>query len=119
MEKEIETLEAELDKLKAQRSVAQMDVNSGEFIYTNIRMVMKYIDDVPMEPQKILLRMLIHSIVVNDQTIEINMYIQPECLPSTLAQLPLKDENPALINDQNEVLASDACVSTERQVWGR
>ena len=41
-----------------------------------------------------------------------------ECLPSNLAQLPLKDENPALINDQSEVLASDAAVSTERQVWG-
>ena len=29
-----------------------------------------------------------------------------------------KKENPALINDQNEVLASTPSVSPERQVWG-
>ena len=118
LEKEIETLEEELNQLKAQRSVAQMDANAAEFIYRNIRATMQYLDTAPPDVQKSLLRMLVHSIVVSDQTVEINMYIQPECLPSTLAQLPIKAENPALINDQSEVLASDAAVSTERQVWG-
>jgi len=117
-EKEIITLEEELDRLKAQRSVAQMDASSGEFIYRNIRMIMEQIDNVPVDVQKSLLRMLVHSIVVYDEAVEINMYIQPECMPSTLAQLPLKEENPALINDQNEVLASTPSVSPERQVWG-
>lgn len=117
-EKEIITLDEELNKLKAQRSVAQMDASSGEFIYQNIRMVIEQIDTVPVDVQKSLLRMLVHSIVVYDETVEINMYIQPECLPATLAQLPLKDENPALITDQSEVLASAPSVSTGRQVWG-
>ena len=118
LEKEIETLDAELGKLKAQRSVAQMDASSGESIYTNIRMIMKHMDDAPMELQKSLLRMLIHNIVINEQTVEIDMYIQPECLPTTLAQLPLNEENPTLTNGQDEVLASDASVSTERPIWG-
>ena len=118
-ENEIITLEEELNKLKAKRSVAQMDASSGEFIYRNIRMIMAQIDTVPTDVQKSLLRMLVHSIVVYDEAVEINMYIQPECMPSTLAQLPLKEENPTPTDGQNEVLASTPSVSTGRHVWGR
>ena len=118
LEKEIAILDEELSQLKAQRRVAQMDANSGQFIHQNIRLVMQYIDTVPPELQKSLLRMLIHKVVVDDQTVAIDMYIQPECLPTTLAQLPPKVKNPTPTQGQDEVLAPDAPGSTERQVWG-
>ena len=62
------------------------------------------------------------------------MYIQPECLPSVFAHLPLKEKNPTptmvrkvLVLRQSlgptlskvEGLATNTSVSTERQVWGR
>ena len=118
IETEITTLEDELDKLTMQRNVAQMDASSGEFVFSNIRLIMQYMDEIPIEHQKTLLRTLIHSIVVFDKTVEINIFIQPECLPLTLANLPLKDKSLSPTNGQDEALASDASVSTERQVWG-
>ncbi|MBF0571818.1 MAG: recombinase zinc beta ribbon domain-containing protein, partial [Candidatus Omnitrophica bacterium] len=118
LEKEITVLDEKLNQLKAQRRVAQMDANSGQFVHRNIKLIMQYIDTVPPELQKSLLRMLIHKVVVDDDRVAIDMYIQPECLPTTLAQLPLKAENPTPTQGQDEVLAPDASVSTERQVWG-
>jgi site-specific DNA recombinase len=122
LEREIIELEDEMDKLRAKRNVAQMNAQSGEFTHSNIRLIMQHMADAPAEIQKNLLQMLIHSIIVYDDTIEMNLFVQPECLPQNLPEMPLKDENPDLNDDQDgvnaETVALKDSVSTYRQEWG-
>jgi hypothetical protein len=51
-----------------------------------------------------------------------NLFVQPECLPQNLPEMPLKDENPDLNDDQDgvnaETVALKDSVSTYRQEWG-
>ncbi len=104
MESEIETLDGEIKKLESEEHVAQMDAQSGEYIYSNIKIAMQYLDQVPPEIQKNLFRALIENIIVYEDKIVMNMYIQPETFPNILQELPVEKKNPTPTIGQNEVL---------------
>ena len=122
IESEIEKLEEEINKLQAQKRVAEMDASSGEFLYSNIRLAMQYLDQAPPEAQKSLLQALIKDITVYDDKIAINMYIE-QSLADTLPKIidpksAKKEKNPTPTLSQDRVLASTPCVSLGRPIWG-
>ena len=75
LDAEIVNLQDKLSKLEAQRNVAQMSANSGEFLYTNIKFAMKYLDQAPPDAQQALLKALIKSITILDDQVELRMYV--------------------------------------------
>src|SRR3989338_4191673 len=72
---EILMLQEKLTKLEAQRRVAQITGNSSEFLYSNIKLAMKHIDQAPPEAKKALLHALIKSITIFDDHVEMRMYV--------------------------------------------
>jgi len=115
LETKIALAEDEIEKLDAQKKVAQINVSSAEFLHYNIKFAMQNIDKAPIEARKNFLCTLIKDITVYDDKIAINMYIEPVTdypLP------PQKDKNPVRMHDPNEVLASTAGSSTDCTIWG-
>ena len=125
LDEEIATLEDELEKLQAKKNVAQMSAHSGEFLHSNLRFAMQYIEQAPPEAQKALIRALIKEIVVYQDYIEIKMYIDQSTLDSLSCSLPAPDAQKAPKNEERPagdackalVTASDARSSPERQGW--
>ncbi|MDP3789324.1 MAG: hypothetical protein Q8R48_02855, partial [Candidatus Omnitrophota bacterium] len=99
-----------------------MDASSGEFLYSNIKLAMQYLDQAPPEAQKSLLRALIKDMTVYDDKIAINMYIEQalgDTLPKIIEPYPAeKDKNPTPTLSQDRALASTPCVSLGRPIWG-
>jgi len=107
-----------------------MNAHSGEFLQGNIRFAMQYIDKAPPEAQRSLLRALIKDIIIYEDKIAINMFIdQPieEALPSTIPQInpkngksliPISNRDKASVPNKAESLANKAGVSTPCPVWG-
>ena len=125
LENEIAVLEEETNKLEAEKKAAQMGWQSGEYIYSNIKLAMQHLDQASAESQKNLLRALIEKVIVHEDKIAINMFIQNEALPDALPKPSEQDKNPTRINDQDEVytnaqpeMAYAGQNSTGRQVWG-
>jgi len=122
IETEIGRLEEEIQKLQVQKKVAHMDASSGEFLFKNIQLAIKYIDMAPPEAQRALLQALIKEIIVYDDTIAITMYLEeslPNILPNIInRQTPQKQENPTPTNGQNGALALTPSVSQGRTIWG-
>ena len=122
IESEIGKLEEEIDKLDAQKRVAQMDASSGEFLYSNIRVAMQHLDQAPPEAQKSLLRALIKDMTVYDDKIAINMYIEQalsDILPKIIEPYPAeKEKSPTPALNRDRALASTPCGSQGRPVWG-
>ena len=122
IESEIRTIEEEMQRLQAQKTVAQMDASSGEFLYSNIKLAMQYLDKAPHEAQKSLFQALIKDMVVYDDKIAINMYLEDNLnavLPKFIdLKVVEKKENPTPTIGQDEVLASDASGSPGRPIWG-
>jgi len=123
IELRIGRLEDELSKLQAQKNVAQMNASSGEFLYSNIRVAMRCLDQAPPEAQKGLLQALIKDVIVYDDKIAINMYIEnalQNILSSTID--PNSDENKKGLTPGSTrgktYMAQSSCVSTGRPVWG-
>ncbi len=122
---EIVGLEDELEKLQAKKSVAQMSAHSGEFLHSNLRFAMQYIDQAPPEAQKALIRALIKEITVNQDYIEIKMYIDQSTVDSLSCNLPAPDAQKTPKNEERPtgeackalVTASNARSSPERQGW--
>jgi len=114
----IAQLETEIDKLQAQKRVTNMNANAGEFLYSNIRFAMQHIGKVPPEVQKNLIQALIKEIIVYEDKIAINMYIeQPieEALPGTIPALaPTKEKRPT---KTCEALTDNSRVSTSCHDW--
>lgn len=104
MEGEIETLEGEIKTLEDERKVAQLSAQSGEYVFANVRFAMQHLDEVPAEVQKNLLRALIENIVVHDDKVEMNLFIQPETAPEAFL-VPPKDEAPTPTERQDEGLS--------------
>ena len=95
LELEITKLEDEIGKLQAQKRVTGMNVHSGEFLHRNIGFAMQYIDKAPPEAQKGLIQALIKDILVHNDRIAINMYIEEPLdgiLPNILS--PIKEKRP-------------------------
>ena len=130
IESDISKLEEEIDKLQIQKKLAKMNAHSGEFLQGNIRFAMQYIDKAPPEAQRSLLRALIKDIIIYEDKIAINMFIdQPieEALPSTIPQInpkngksliPISNRDKASVPNKAESLANKAGVSTPCPVWG-
>lgn len=72
---EIFTLQDKLSKLEAQRNVALLSANSGEFLFSNIKFALQYLDQAPPEAQKALLHALIKSVTIFDDYVELRMYV--------------------------------------------
>lgn len=127
MESEIQSLEEEIKKLEDEKKTAQLGAQSGEYIHANIKTVMEYLDQTPPEVQKNILRALIENIVVFEDKIVMNMYIQPKALPGALVQAAPNDKNLTPTICQDKVLTPDqrtsvdptGSVSTWGQDWGR
>lgn len=110
LDEEILKLEDELEKLRAKERVAQMSVNSSEFLHSNLRFAMENIDQAPPDAQKSLIRALIKDIIVHSDRIEIRMYIGTEIASSAASPPPRNDGS-------SELTASSARSSPERQGW--
>jgi len=123
IESEIGRIEEDIQKLQVQKRVAQMDASSGEFLYSNIKLAMQYLEQAPPEAQKSLLQALIKDITAYDEKIAINMYLEEtlrDTLPKFIDQKTTKKEkNPTPTRSQDRVLASIAPVSQGRPIWGR
>ena len=122
LDKEIIRLEDELDKLQAKKSVAQMSAHSGEFLHSNLRLAMQYLDQAPAEAQKALLSALIKEIIAYEDHIEIKMYISDPTHDSLSANLPAIQANNTPINgkrptNESEALTVKAQGSPERPIW--
>lgn len=125
LDEEILRLEDELEKLLAKKSVAQTSANSGEFLHSNLRFAMQYIDQAPPDARKALIKALIKEIIVYQDYIEIKMYIDQPTIDSLSCKLPAPEAHNPTQNDKRPagetckalVTASDARISPERQGW--
>ena len=121
IESEIDRLSEEIDKLQAQKRVAQMDASSGEFVHSNIKLAMQYLELVSPEIQKGILQAIIKDITVYDDKINLNMYIDQglaDILPKTVEKLPKNGKSPTPTIGQDKALALTPCGSQGRPVWG-
>ena len=125
LDEEIIRLEDDLEKLQAKKSVAQMSANSGEFLHSNLRFAMQYLDQAPPDARKALIKALIKEIIVYQDYIEIKMYIDQPTVDSLSCRLsvpeahkpPQNDKRPAGETCKALVTASNARCSPERQDW--
>ncbi|MFH1505249.1 MAG: hypothetical protein ABIH08_07710, partial [Candidatus Omnitrophota bacterium] len=118
-------LEDELERLQAKKNVAQIAAHSGEFLHSNLKIAMQYIEQAPPEAQKSLIRALIKEIIVCEDQIEIKMYIDQPAMESLSCTLPAIEAGKP---PQNEKRPTDNCKalvptassgfgSPERQGW--
>lgn len=122
LDKEIISLEGELDKLQAKKSVAQMSAHSGEFLHANLKFALQYLDQAPPEAQKALIKALIKEIMVYEDRIEIKMYISDPTQDSISHSLPAVKTNIIPQKGKHptancEVLTAKAQGSPERHIW--
>lgn len=117
IETEIGKIEDEISKLQIQKKAAQMNASSGQFLYSNIQIAMRYMDKAPPEAQKSLMQALIKNITVWDDKIAINMYVG-EALGDTLPTI-IQKEIPTPGSTRNgDSMATATCVSQWRPIWG-
>ena len=125
LDDEIFRLEDELERLQAKKNVAQIAAHSGEFLHSNLKIAMQYIEQAPPEAQKSLIRALIKEIIVYEDQIEIKMYIDQPAMESLSCTLPAIEAGKP---PQNEKRPTDNCKalvptassgfgSPERQGW--
>ncbi len=105
IEHEIMTLEEETKALENDRKAAQLSAHSGEHIHQNVQTLMENIDRVPPEIQKDLLRALIQNIVIHDNKIVMNVFIQPE----GLIEAAEKEKTPTPTECQDEGFKGANC----------
>ena len=125
LDEEIVGLEDELEKLQAKKNIAQMSANSGEFLHSNLKFAMQYIEQAPPEAQKGLIQALIKEIIVHQDYIEIKMYIDQPTIDSLSCNLPAVQAQKPPQNDKRPtgeackalVTTSTARSSPERQGW--
>ncbi len=121
IEAEIEDLAEETQKLQTQKRVAQMNAASGEFLHSNIRLIMQHLDRAPHEAKKNLLQALIKDMIIYDDKIAINMILDESLiapLPAFADQVLQNEKNPTPTIGQDEVLVSTPSVSQGRLIWG-
>ena len=124
LDEEILRLEDELEKLLAKKRASQMSANSGEFLYSNLRLAMQYIDQSPPEAQKAMIASLIKGIIVYEDHIELKMYIDQPTADSVSYNLPASQIQKTTENEKCPTEACKALVtaptargSSERQGW--
>lgn len=124
LDEEIFRIEDELEKLQAKKSIAQMSAHSGEFLHSNLRFAMQYIDQAPPEAQKALIKALIKEIIVHKDYVEIKMYIDQSTIDSLSCNLPAVQAQETPKNGKRPtedckalVTTSSAQGSPERQGW--
>lgn len=124
LDTEILILQEKLSKLEAQKQVAQLSAHSAEFLHSNIRFAIKYLDQAPPEAQKALLQALIKSITIYDDRVELKMYVgQPfEEIICSLPEVAHKDADNTPKNGKTPqktcgVNASLALGANERPNW--
>jgi hypothetical protein len=124
LDTEIFMLQEKLSKLEAQRKVAQITAHSGEFLYSNIKFAIQYLDQAPPEAQKALLQAMIKSITVFDDYIEMRMrvgqpYDEIACNLPRVAQNNPKDAPKNTSAPQNDcrALVPTTVGLTERPKW--
>ena len=111
VEEQIAKLESEVQKLQAQKKVTSMSANSGEFLYSNIRFAMQYIDKVAPEIKKSFLQALIKEVLIYDDRIAVNMYLEKPLKDALSGVLPPLNHNIKRPTDDCEALNETARVS--------
>jgi site-specific DNA recombinase len=94
LDEQILGLEDRVAKLQAKRSATQMSAHSGEFLHSNIRFAMKYLDEAPPDAQKSLIRALIKEIMVYEDRIELKMYVSEPADGTLACAMPVKQKRP-------------------------
>ena len=115
-----------LSKLSAQKRVAQISAYSGEFLHSNIRFAMEYLNEAPPEAQQSLLKTLIKTITIHEDHVEMRLYVGRPLEDMALHLQPPIPENNAGNTPQNAKCATEkscdassttAQGSTERPKW--
>ena len=75
LENEITVLEDKLSKLEAHKRVADISVNSSQYLYSNLQFAMEYLDEAPSEAQINLLKALIKAIDFHEDHVIMRMYV--------------------------------------------
>ena len=125
LDEEMIGLEDELEKLQAKKNIAQMSAHSGEFLHSNLKFAMQYIEQAPPEAQKGLIQALIKEIIVYQDYIEIKMHMDQPTVDSLSCSLPAPEAQKTPKNQERPtgeackalVTASNARSSPERQGW--
>lgn len=120
LDEEVLRIEDRLAKLQAQKNVAQMTAHSGQFLHSNLKFALQYLDQAPPEAQKSMIRALIKEVLVHEDKIELRMYINrpiEDTIPCTMpASPPINRKNPI---GGDEALTRQTQGLSERQEWLR
>ncbi len=111
---QIDQLSSELSKLQAQKRIAQMNANSGEFLHRNLHIAIQHMDKLSPEARKYLMKALIKDIVIFKDKIAINMFVHEsidDILPPILAQ---KEKRPT---ETCEALTANSRSSADCPKW--
>ncbi|MGE0267868.1 MAG: recombinase family protein [Candidatus Omnitrophota bacterium] len=118
MENEIQTLDDEIKNLEKERKTAQISAHSGQHVHENIKTALKHLDGVPPAVQKNLLRALIQNIIVYEDKIIMNVYLEQEKLSGFLANVknltPITDQGEAKSPKPTSVASTDPVLT-----WGQ
>ncbi len=119
LEGEILKLEDRMAKLQAQKNATQMSAHSGEFLHSNIRFAMRYIDQAPPDAQKSLIRALIKEIMVYEDRIELRMYVNQPVEDTMPCAVPVTGGKPNKKRPtlRGEALTAQDVCSSERPIW--
>ena len=75
LETEIGLLTQQISKVQAQKKMAELSVNSSEFLHTNLTFAMEHLREAPAQAQISLLKALIRFVDAYDDRVELRMLI--------------------------------------------
>ncbi|KJJ85000.1 resolvase domain-containing protein [Candidatus Omnitrophus magneticus] len=114
-------LEDKLSKLQAQKNIAQMSANSGQYLHSNLRLAVQCLDHAPVDAQKALLKAMIKEIVMLEDRIDLRMNIGTSAetasdgaILAESANSPLKVKRPT---DACEALTDQSLGASGRPKW--
>ena len=113
LELELTLLEDKLSKKEANKKAAEMSVHSNEYLHTNLKIAMQYLEQAPPDAQIALLKVLIKEIRLYDDHVKLEMYIgEPDggIVRDLILKDPQKQQTPPPFEGQS---------STGCQLWRR
>ena len=108
-----------MSKLKAQRRVTQMTANSAQFLSSNIAAIMRNLDQASGEHLQSILKVIIKTITLNDDTVALRMFVDPavEEIICTLPKTILKNTNGPVENHVAMGMDAEKGLSERPQWW--
>lgn len=109
LETEIGLLTQQISKVQAQKKMAELSVNSSEFLHTNLTFAMEHLREAPAQAQISLLKALIRFVDAYDDRVELRMLINAPLEDVVLKIEAEKQKTPA------DLLTGEGL--TERPKW--